>query len=808
MKKWLTQLLCVSLFFIFHFSFSNPLWAQGKVTGMVTDARQGTPMEFVNVGIVGQPGGTTTDSYGKYSLTLNSKDSVTLRFSFTGYEPVERRAAAGIQLDVQLRPSTHQLDEVEILDEKTRQSSFTNIGVEKLDDAVGPTTGVEGLIKMLPDVQSNNELSSQYSVRGGSFDENLVYINGIEVFRPMLIRNAQQEGMSIINPDLVDHILFSPGGFDASYGDKLSSVLDITYSRPRQFQAKVSGSLLGASVSVQGTAGEKMSYAIGFRQHSNRHILSSLDTKGSYTTSYTDLQALVGYDFNSKLRLGAMAIWTHNIYGLVPDSATTTFGGFFMPLVLHVYFDGQEQDRYSTLLGALTADYRPNDDWQLKAHISAQHVPESERYDVQSQYWLYELGMGENAGDTVLFDRGVGTFLEHARNRLTTDIFTTALRADRHAPLGSWNFGIRFQLENINDHLREWKWVDSAGFALPSVILPLGDSTNLPLNPMLQQYSVAENHLVTPHGTAFIQREVNFTTHKGSSFQLLAGLRGHLYTHFFLSPRVSASYKPKSKHDLLYRMAAGVYQQAPLYREYRRDDGSLRTDIGPQTSYQITGTTDWRLHIRQRPFTITADLYYKYITHLIPYTVDNLRLRYNPDLSAVAYAIGLSIRINGELVDGLESWASLSLMQTQEDIEGDGLGWLARPTDQRFSLKLFLQDNIPSIPWWRMSLCLVFGSGTPVSVPMQGKTTDTYRLPAYYRVDWGNTVSLSEFSIFRHSKLSRWFQDVQAGVEVFNLFNFRNVVSYLWVSDYENRYYPVPNYLTARQLNVKLTLLF
>lgn len=721
---------------------------------------------------------------------------------------MEFRAAGGMVLNVQLRPAAHQLDEVEIRDEKTRQSSFTQIGVEKLEDAVGPAAGVESLIKMLPDVQSNNELSSQYSVRGGSFDENLVYINGIEVFRPMLIRSAQQEGMSIINPDLVDHILFSPGGFDATYGDKLSSVLDITYSRPREFKAKVSGSLLGASASVQGTAGEKVSYAVGLRQHSNRYILGSLDTKGSYNTSYTDLQALVSYDVNERLRLGALGIWTRNVYGLVPDSATTTFGGFFMPLVLRVYFDGQEQDSYSTLLGALTADYRPNDDWHLKAHLSAQHVPESERYDVQSQYLLYELGMGESAGDTVMFDRGVGTFLEHARNRLTTDIFSAALRADRHAPLGSWNMGLGFQIESISDHLREWKWVDSAGFSIPGTILPVGDSANMPVNPILQHFVVAENRLVTPHGTAYLQREVNFTTRKGSEVQLLAGLRGHLYRRFFVSPRISASYHPHIQQDVLFRVAAGIYQQAPLYREYRRDDGTLCTDIGPQTSYQVTGTADWRLRIWKRPFTITSDLYYKYITHLIPYTVDNLRLRYNPNLTAVAYAMGLSLRVNGELVEGLESWASLSIMQTQENIEGDGLGWLARPTDQRISLKLFLQDNLPTIPWWRMSMCLVFGTGTPVTVPMMGNNADTYRLPAYYRVDWGNTVQLKEFDFYKHGKLARWFEDIQVGVEVFNIFNFRNVVSYLWVSDYENQYYPVPNYLTARQVNFKLTVLF
>lgn len=793
---------------------------QGTLTGVVRDSLTGEPLHYASVGIMGTGTGSVTDEQGRYTLQLTGTDSITIRYTFMGYRTVEKSVAAGktLRIDVAMVPVARQLDGVKIEDDKVRTSSFLQIETERLENAVGPAAGVESLIKMLPDVQSNNELSSQYSVRGGSFDENLVYINGIEVFRPMLIRSAQQEGMSIINPDLVDHILFSPGGFDATYGDKLSSVLDITYKHPTEFGAKISGSLLGASASVQGTLGERFSYVVGFRQHSNRYVLGSLDTKGSYSTSYTDVQTLLGYKVNDRLDLGLLALWTRNEYGLVPDSSTITFGGFFMPMSLRVYFDGQERDGYSTLLGAVTADYRPNEDWHLKGSVSAQHVPESERYDIQSQYWLYELGLGENTGDTAMFDRGVGTFLEHARNRLVTDIMALDMKAIRQARLGNWTLGARLQLVNIADHLREWKWVDSAGYALPSNILPFGDTSNVPVNPILQQYANAENAMTTLGRTLFAQREINFTTRKGADLQVLLGMRGQLYSSIvgekreapklLASPRMSVSYKPVGEKDLLFRMAAGVYQQPPLYREYRRNDGTLKTDIGPQCSYQVTGTADWRLLLWKKPFTLTADVYYKYITGLIPYTVDNLRLRYMPDETAVGYAVGMSVRINGELIEGLESWASLSVMQTQEDIEGDGLGWLARPTDQRVNFKLFVQDNIPTIPWWRMSLSLVFGSGIPVSVPMLERSETAYRLPAYYRADWGNTVQLKEFDFYKQGKLSKWFDDIQVGVEVFNIFNFRNVVSYLWVSDYENRYYPVPNYLTARQLNIKLTILF
>jgi len=795
------------------------LVAQGVVEGVVRDAGGRGVMPYVNVGIVGQGGGTVTDSLGAYRLALPGRDSVTLRFSFTGYQPEERRVSLTggrrLKMNVQLKAVSTQLESVEIVDDRTRQTTFTHIDAARLDDAVGPKGGVEGLLKMLPDVHSSNELSSQYSVRGGSFDENLVYINDVEVFRPMLIRSGQQEGMSIINPDLVDFILFSPGGFDASYGDKLSSVLDIRYARPSHFQGKVSASLLGAAATVQGRAGERWSYAAALRRHSNQYILGSLDTRGSYTTAYTDLQALVGYKVNDRLDLGALAIWTHNVYGLVPESQTTTFGGFFNPMALRIYFDGQEQDRYHTLLGALTADWRPSDDWHLTSALSVQRISERERYDVQSQYWLYELAQGENVGDTAMFDRGVGTFLEHARNRLSTSIASLDLKASRYARLGNWNFGLKVQLESIEDRLREWRWVDSAGYTLPSDLPPIGDPSGLPSSPILQQYANSNHSMGTFRTGLYAQRELNFHTRRQSDIKVLAGVRALLYAnsvgevfHFLLSPRASVNYKPRMKHDMLFRLAAGVYQQPPFYREYRTPEGALVGELPAQKSYQLTGSLDWNFRLWNRPFTFTADLYGKYLTDLIPYTVDNLRVRYQPELSAVGYVAGLSLRLNAELIEGLESWASLSLMRTQEDIEGDGLGWLDRPTDQRLSFKIFLQDNVPSMPWWRMSLNLVFATGMPLNVPFGQYSHSQLRLPSYYRVDWGNTIRLSQFESLKHKKVFRVVDDIQIGLEVFNLFNFRNVVSYLWVSDYENQPHRVPNYLTARQVNLKVTVLF
>ena len=801
------------------------LSAQGTLMGRVTST-EGHTVPFANIGIVSArtPYGCVTDDGGRYKIAIAESDSVTLRVSCTGYEPQEMRLVLKKNetrtLDLILKPSSTQLDEVVVSDDRIRTTTFTQIDVQRIENAVGPSAGVESLIKTLPDVSSNNELSSQYSVRGGSFDENLIYINGVEVYRPQLVRSGQQEGMSIINPDMVDHLLFSPGGFDATYGDRMSSVLDIIYSRPVERKHRLSLSFLGGSASAQGRLGDRFTYSVGFRRHSNKYLFRSMDVEGNYTTAYTDLQGIFGYRFSDRLDLSALLIWTRNRYGLVPFSRTTTFGSFNESLELDVYFDGYEQDSYNTLLGALTLDYHPSDDFQLRWITSAQREIEGESYDIQSQYYLYQVGIGEQVGDTNRSDYGVGTFLEHARNSLNMTICATELKAVAYAPLGSWNFGIKAQAEQIYDRMREWKWVDSAGYAYPTDHHLIGVDDTAVFNPTLQLYCNADNRLFTLRGTAYLQRDISLFTRHDDEIKIVAGLRGQLYdtrhadqwlkSDGLLSPRLAVNYKPNGKRDILYRLAAGIYQQPYLYREMRRTDGSLCPDLPPQCSYQAAATLDWNLRIWNRPFRLTADLYYKYITNLVPYTIDNLRVRYNPDQQAVGYATGVSLRINGDFVPGLESWGSISLMKTQEDLLGDGEGWLSRPTDQRLSFKIFLQDYLPEIPWWRMSLSFIYGTRMPVTHPYQTHRTadNQYMLPPYYRVDWGNTIQLSRFDRVRQSKIGRYFDDISLGLEIFNLFNYRNVVSFIWVADYSNTYHSVPNYLTARQINLKLSATF
>ena len=845
----MNKLFLISVVVLFS-AFFVPIRAQ-ELRGRVTS--EGRPVEYANVGVVSAsvPYGGVTDGRGYYHFGVRETDSITLRISCTGYEPQEHRIRVGRNevrtFDIELRRSATQLDVVDVTDERIRSSSFTQIDIHRIENTVGPTAGVEALLKTLPDVSSGNELSSQYSVRGGSFDENLVYINGVEVYRPQLIRSGQQEGLSIINPDMVDHVMFSPGGFDATYGDRMSSVLDIIYSRPLERRHSLSLSLLGGTASAQGRVGDRFAYSVGFRQHSNKYLFRSLDTEGQYTSSYTDLQAVLGYKVNDSLDLSLLAIATRNRYSLVPFAATTSFGSFTEWLELRVYFDGLEVDQYNTLLGSLVLDYHPNDDLQLRWTTSAQRSSEQELYDIQDQYMLYQVGVGEQSGDTNHFDRGVGTFLEHARNRLDLGIYSTELKVVKYALLGSWDLGVKGQLETVDDRMREWKWVDSAGYSFPTDHHQPGVDDTVPYNPVLQRFFNVSNQIANLRAIGYVQRELSLYTRHDDEVKLSAGLRGQYYctfdpnnshfstvrqssaegksqdlhyaetknrlgeilnSQFILSPRLMASYNPSKGPDILYKLTMGVYQQPYMYRELRRADGSLSACLPAQCSYQATGSADWNLRLWNKPFRLTADIYYKYITHLVPYTIDNLRIRYNPDQEAVGYAAGVSLRINGDFAPGLESWASVSYMKTQEDILGDGLGWLSRPTDQRFSFKIFLQDYMPEIPCWRMSLSLLYGTGTPVTHPYQTSRAVEYRLPPYFRVDWGNTIQLTRFERVRNSKWGRIFDDLSVGVEVFNLFNYRNVVSYLWVADYSNHYYRVPNYLTARQFNIKLSATF
>lgn len=812
-KHYILHYMVLAIFVaVSALSFSQTAILKGRVT-----SEKGEGMEYVSVRLANTPRpiGTITNAKGYYQFNVPANKEITVLFSFTGYE--SSRVVLTLadnevkELDCSLKPHAKVLEGVTIKDDKVRKSTFTSINIEKIDNVAGPNSGVESLVKTLPDVSSSNELSSQYSVRGGSFDENLVYINDVEIYRPFLVRSGQQEGLSIINPDMVERVMFSPGGFEAKYSDKMSSVLDITYKRPKAFGGKVSASLLGASMYVEGTAKDKMTYSIGFRRHNNRYILNSLDTDGDYTTAYTDLQSIITYKINPKLDVSFLGIYSNNRYGLVPQTQTTNFGNFFQSMQLKVYFDGQEVDEYTTTLGAITFDYTPNENVHWKWITSAYSTNESEVYDIQGQYWLYELNVGAVVGEVNKFDRGIGTYLEHARNYLNTRVINTEIKGSYFTSLGNWNWGVRYQNEYIYDRLKEWKMVDSANFTIPNIgdYMP-GDSANIPFAPQLQNYVKATNTLLSHRVMGYVQRNFDFYTEE-SLISLLVGIRGQYWSfnnEFFATPRISVNYKPNWEKDMLFRLGGGVYAQSPFYREYRYKDGSINQDIKAQKSYQVTGTVDYNFSMWDKPFKLTADVYYKYITDLIPYEVDNMRIRYAAENNAIGYATGVSLRINGEFIKDAESWASVSIMQTQEDIEGDEYGWLSRPTDQRLMFKIFFQDYMPTLPWMRVSLNFIYGTGLPFTKPSQTDFSDTHRFPPYFRVDMTGAIQIKKISDWSMKPIFKHFEDVWLNIEVFNLFNYKNVVSYIWVADYDNRYYAVPNFLTMRQFNLKLTLTF
>ena len=797
--------------------------SQVIVTGRVTEKR-GEPLPYVKVNVA-EASPVMTDTRGTYRITLPVADSARIEFSLMGYRDttvVTVLRGTSMILDIVLQEKSELLDELQVVARQNEGSPYSHIKLSDVQQMVGPAANVEWLVKTLPDVSSNNELSSQYSVRGGSYDENLVYLNGVEIIRPQLVRSGQQEGQSIVNPDLVDRLDFSPGGFEARFGDKMSSVLDITYRRPQGIHGRVSASLLGGTASVEGSI-SNFSFLFGARQHSNSYIFKTLDTKGTYNTSYTDIQTILSYKISHALDISFLGIWSRNRYGLVPLSQTTTFGSFMETLQLDIYFDGQESDRYNTLLGSIALDWHPSETFSMKWGASVQSNTESELYDIQDQYWLYELAIGSTIGQVNRFDRGVGTFLKHARNRLATGVYSTKVEGVHYAPLGAWRWGLNVSYERTHDRVSEWKWVDSAGYSMPTTYEVPGDSLNEPHSPILQFYANADNMVHTIRTAAYLQREYNWITDRESDLRLTVGGRVHYYSmsipvantdstahnrQVLFSPRINFSVKPRTKARIMFRTAAGLYQQPPFYRELRRSDGTLNPDVKAQCSYQLTQSLDWDFKILKKPFRLTTDLYGKFVDHLVPYTIDNLRIRYAAENSAQAYAYGLSMRLNGEFVEGLESWASISIMQTKELVKGDGYGWQPRPSDQLFSFKCFLQDYIPKMRWWRMSLTLFVGTGTPVSFPYQTDRSSIHRLPTYFRVDWGNSIQLSRFPKLARTKFFHVIDDIMISLDVFNLFNYHNVVSYLWVADYQNTYYPVPNYLTARQLNVKLTMSF
>jgi len=793
------------------------------IKGIITDEKD-QRLPAVNITLINKGKGVISDENGAYTVTIPANRSVIINYSFIGFKDEQIRVPMlkkdqVYTLNIKLLASSTLLDDVIITDRKTRKESFSTIKPKHVTVLPGNGGGVEAILKTLPGVSSTNELSSQYSVRGGNFDENLVYINGIEVYRPFLIRSGQQEGLSLINSNLVGNILFSAGGFDAKYGDKMSSVLDITYKDPREHHASLQLSLLGASAHAEGiTKNRKLTYLIGVRHKTNKYLLNAMDTKAEYIPIFYDLQTLIKYKLDTKWSISFLGNISKNEYKMIPENRDTDFGTINEALKLRIYFEGQEVDKYETYFGALNTHYAANPNLELDFTVSAFQTFEEENFDILGEYWLYQLenNLGSDEFGNIAFDRGVGKYINHARNNLNARVMNFSNKGIYSRNSLKVNWGIRIQKEDIEDEISEWNLIDSAFFNFPHP----DDSIGLPSDPnqeiVMTELLKTNIQLSSYRNSGYIQisKDINNLT-------LNAGTRGNYWSYneeLLLSPRVSIAYAPLWKKDVVLRGATGIYYQPAFYKELRDPNGVLNNNIKAQKSIHYVVAADYLFYKWGRPFKWITELYYKDLENLIPYKVDNVRIQYLSNNLSNGYATGIDMKINGEFVPGVESWASLSIMKTEEDIIGDTkinengetveVGYIARPTDQRVNFSMFFQDYIPGKPNYKMHLNLVYGRGLPFGPPNSEKHQDVLRIPDYRRVDIGFSAVLKSEEKITKIKWLNTFESIWISAEVFNLLDITNTVSYLWVADITGKEYAVPNFLTARQLNTKLVFTF
>lgn len=814
-------------------AFSQDKKKNPSIKGKVTDA-EGRPVDGVKVAVGSFF--TLTNADGTYELDIFDGKGLVVAFTSYGYYPdtivfsLQKGETKIINKQMKLMPNM--LGEVDVEDRKSRFESRVKVDKRAIEVFSGPGSGVEGVIKSLPGVASNNELSSQYSVRGGNFDENMVYVNGVEVYRPFLVSNGQQEGLSFLNTNMVENVDFSAGGFEARYGDKMSSVLDITYRQPRKFAMTAEASLLGGSLTYENLFGSKLSVLVGGRYRTNQLLLGSLDTKADFRPRFTDIQAYLTYYINDEWDLSFLGNYSKNLYQVIPETRQTNFGTFQESLRLDVFFDGREDYDFTTRFGAFTATNRPDDKLELRYTISAFQTTEQEYFDVIGAYRLGELNnnLGSDDFGEISFVRGVGGFQDYARNNLDIIVANAAHSGLYDKKDVSWRWGLKYQIEDVVDRYKEWERIDSAGYSVPHHpsfsydLDTLFDSNNNPvdyvvigtLDTSAQNLNLFESYdsrasLTSSRIMGYVERSQLFEKW-GSDFFLNVGVRANYWTfnnQTVVSPRASISWKPDWERDMVWRLATGLYYQPPFYREMRDLNGGINEDIRAQRSYHLVLGNDYQLTIWDRPFKMVTEVYYKDYDQLIPYDMDNVRIRYRAENNSEGYAAGIDYRINGEFVNGIDSWFSLSLMKVEEDIDNDGAGYVPRPTDQRFSAKVFFQDYLPRDPTFRVSLTGSYATGLPFGPPQAEPKDKDFRLPAYRRVDIGFSKVLKLEGKTYDSKFLNAFNTLYVTLEVFNLLGTNNTVSYLWVKDVSTaREYAVPNYLTGRLLNLKLVAKF
>ena len=745
-------------------------------------------LELVTVSCPRQGKVTMTNLKGEFSIDLQSADSVEVRFSMVGYAPrkrVFRNPRGKMKVQIVMQPM-EALQEVVITERRRQTSQTEQLDTKEIRQAPSTTgNAVEELVQQQAGVSTHNELSGQYNVRGGSFDENSVYINGVEVYRPLLIRSGQQEGLSVINADMVEKVGFSTGGFEAKYGDKMSSALDITYRQPRQYEAAVTASLLGASGYV-GMGNRRFSMSHGIRYKTNRYLLGSLETTGEYKPNYIDYQTYITYNPNKRWTLDFIGNIAENRYRFKPEDRETSFGTLADVKSFKVYFDGQEKDLFRTFFGALGITRHIGESTTIKILTSAFHTKESERYDIMGQYWLDDAQTQESLG--------VGTYMEHARNYLKADVVSLKLTGTHRTRQHSIETGITYKTEHIREQSREYEMRDSSGYSIPH------SSDRLDLIYTLSARNDVKSHRIE----AYIQDNYRFS--RGDNyFTLNYGIRLANWSfnqETIVSPRASLAIVPAFNSDCTFRLATGLYYQAPFYKEMRdtmttngMTTATLNEKIKSQQSLQFIAAMDYRFKMLNRPFKFTAEVYYKALSNLIPYNVQNVKVTYDGENICSGHAAGLDMKLYGEFVPGTDSWLTLSLMDTRQRLNGTSI---PLPTDQRWAVNMHFTDYFPGTDRWRMTLRLAYADGLPFGAPHRGLEAQQFRAPAYKRADIGMS--------YRALKDKKGIRSIWLGIDCLNLFGISNVNSYYWVTDVSSRQWAVPNYLTGRLINGKVTI--
>ena len=797
-----------------------------QIKGVILDENN-QPVANVNVACRGN--GTQSNANGYYVVTVPANQKSVVIFSHISLKKVTvsvtLKSNEEYEFNLVMSDLDEQMGEVVIMsNNKKRVQGVTSIEPEMIRKIPGANAGVENILKSLPGVNSNNELSTQYAVRGGNYDENLVYVNEVEVYRPFLIRSGQQEGLSFTNTDLVQNIDFSAGGFQAKYGDKLSSVLDITYRKPTKFGAVAEASFLGASAAVDAVSKNgKWSEVTGIRYRNNSLLVNSQETQTNYTPTFADFQTNVNFKASNKWDFSFLGNVSQNDYQYQPLTRQTNFGTFDKPMALVVYYEGQEKDKYTTVFGAVKSTYTASEKSTYKLIVSGYHTQEQEHFDILAQYRLGEVdaNIGSDTFGDVAFTRGIGSQLSHARNDLDALIINTELKGIHNFKKNQLEWGAKFTRESIRDRVIEWEVIDSAGFSInpPIVILPKNDQPYISYTgPLVPYNSVrATNFVDVNRFSGYVQWSRKGYL-GGNEIWMNAGVRSQNWnvsgdgitssTQFTFSPRAQISLKPNWNKDMFFRLSGGLYHQPPSYRELRDADGVVNPDVKAQQSIHVVLSNDYSFKMWNRPFKMVSEIYYKSLTDVNPYTLDNVRIRYEASNNAKAYAQGLDFRLNGEFVPGTESWFSFGYLKTEENI--DNKGYISRPTDQRLKFALLFQDYMPNIPSIKLYLNLVYNTGLPGGSPSY---SDPYlyqnRLNDYRRADVGFSKVLIDAQNPSTKKWLKSFKELAIGLEIFNLFNNQNAITNTWVRDvYSKNQYAIPNYMTTRVFNVKMNMRF